>query len=81
LQRWRITYRNGRPRLSSESVRSAPLPTGQQVVHHVVMALNPNFVGTDPVRNVAFDAQGLLTLSATDTLPGSPPLEIARSLT
>jgi Lipocalin-like domain len=88
--------RAGRPRLSSESVRSAPveerlaafegffqyagpydvhqgahLPTGQQVVHHVVMALNPNFVGTDQVRNVEFDAQGLLTLSASDTLPGS----------
>ena len=88
--------RAGRPRLSSESVRSAPveerlgafesffqyagpyefrrgpeLPTGQQVVHHVVMALNPNFAGTDQVRNVEFDANGVLTLSASDTLPGS----------
>lgn len=88
--------RAGRARLSSDSVRSAPvqerlaafesyfqyagpyeyrrspeLPTGQQVVHHVAMALNPNFVGTDQVRDVAFDAQGLLTLSASDRLAGS----------
>lgn len=88
--------RNERPRLSSESVRSAPvperlaafesffqyagpfefrrgaeLPTGAQVVHHVTMALNPNFVGTDQVRNVEFDAAGVLTLSASDTVPGT----------
>ncbi len=42
-----------------------------QVVHHVVMALNPNFVHTDQVRNVEFDAAGVLTLSASDTVPGS----------
>lgn len=85
-----------RPRLSSESVRSAPeaerlaafdsyfqyagpyelrrdaaLPTGLQVVHRVTMSLNPNFVGTEQVRNVEFDASGTLTLSASDTVPGS----------
>jgi Lipocalin-like domain len=88
--------RAGRPRLSSESVRSAPveerlaafesffqyagpfelrqgpeLPTGQQVIHHVAMALNPNFVGTQQVRHIEFDAEGVLTLSASDTAPGS----------
>jgi hypothetical protein len=42
-----------------------------QVVHTVTHALNPNFVGTEQVRNVAFDATGLLTLSASDTVPGT----------
>jgi hypothetical protein len=42
-----------------------------QVVHHVSHALNPNFVGTDQVRNVDFDAEGGLTLSASDALPGA----------
>ncbi len=51
--------------------RGPELPTGMQVVHHVVMALNPNFVHTDQVRNVEFDATGVLTLSASDTVPGS----------
>ena len=82
-----------RPRLSSESVRSAPeaerlaafeshfqyagpyrLQTVDgrlQVVHRVTHALNPNFVGTEQVRNVDIDAEGVLTLSASDTLPGS----------
>ena len=46
-----------------------------QVVHRVSHALNPNFVGSDQVRNVAFDADGVLTLSASDTVPGS---EVAR---
>ena len=41
------------------------------VVHHVTHALNPNFVGTDQVRRVEIDAAGVLTLSASDTLPGS----------
>lgn len=86
--------RGGRPRLSSESVRSAPeaerlaafesyfqyagryevrrTPGGtQQVVHSVTHALNPNFVGTQQVRDMAFSAMGELTLSASDTLPGS----------
>lgn len=51
--------------------RDPGLPTGMQVVHHVVMALNPNFLNTDQVRNVEFDAAGVLTLSASDTVPGS----------
>jgi hypothetical protein len=42
-----------------------------QVVHEVTHALNPNFVGTQQVRNVDFDANGVLTLSASDTMPGS----------
>lgn|SRR5574337_31210 len=85
-----------RPRLSSDSVRSAPeaerlaafesyfqyagpyeikrdasLPTGLQVVHRVTMSLNPNFIGTEQVRDVAIDAAGMLTLSASDSVPGS----------
>ncbi|WP_198969839.1 lipocalin-like domain-containing protein [Xylophilus sp. ASV27] len=43
----------------------------QQVVHSITHALNPNFVGTRQVRDMDFDAQGRLTLSASDTLPGS----------
>jgi Lipocalin-like domain len=42
-----------------------------QVVHQVTMSLNPNFVGSEQVRDMHFDAQGRLTLSASDTLPGS----------
>ncbi|MBL0086615.1 MAG: lipocalin-like domain-containing protein [Ideonella sp.] len=124
LQRWQITYADGRPptlpfgaqatglivyshdgwmnaciataarpRLSSDSVRSAPVPerlaafesffqyagryhlqqgpAGLEVVHAVTHALNPNFVGTQQVRAVQFDAQGVLSLSASDTVPGS----------
>jgi hypothetical protein len=43
-----------------------------QVVHQVDLALNPNFVGSQQVRNVDFDADGGLTLSASDALPGAP---------
>ncbi len=50
--------------------RDPALPTGLQVHHHVTMALNPNFVGTTQVRDVTFDADGRLTLSASDTVPG-----------
>lgn len=42
-----------------------------QVVHQVTHSLNPNFVGTEQVRNVDFDAAGGLTLSADDLLPGT----------
>ncbi|MGA1317526.1 MAG: lipocalin-like domain-containing protein [Rubrivivax sp.] len=85
--------RAGRPRLSSDSVRSAPEAErlaafeswfqyagpyelrereGRlQVVHRVTHALNPHFVGTDQVRHVDFDADGTLTLSASDQVPGS----------
>lgn len=44
---------------------------GQQVVHSVTHALNPNFVGTQQVRNMAFSPEGELTLSASDTVPGT----------
>jgi hypothetical protein len=40
-------------------------------VHRVTMSLNPNFVGSEQVRDMHFDAEGRLTLSAADTLPGS----------
>lgn len=43
----------------------------QQVVHTVTHALNPNFVGTEQVRNMDFAADGTLTLSASDTVPGT----------
>jgi hypothetical protein len=86
--------RAGRPRLASDSVRSAPEAQrlaafeswfqyagpyalrersdgGWEVVHRVTHALNPNFVGTEQVRRVEFDAEGTLTLSASDSMPGS----------
>ena len=43
----------------------------QQVVHSVTHSLNPNFVGTQQVRNMTFAADGGLTLSASDTVPGT----------
>ena len=43
----------------------------QQVTHHVTHSLNPNFVGTKQVRNMTFAADGGLTLSASDTVPGT----------
>ncbi len=46
-----------------------------QVVHSVSHSLNPNFVGSEQVRDVAFDAAGRLTLSASDRVPNS---EVAR---
>jgi len=82
-----------RPRLSSDSVRSAPeserlaafesffqyggryeiqvLEGQQQVVHSVTHSLNPNFVGTRQVRKMTFSADGGLTLSASDLVPGT----------
>ena len=85
--------RGGRARLSSDSMRSAPVaerlaafesfhqyagpyaiqgePGQQKVVHTVTHSLNPNFVGTRQVRNMAFAADGQLTLSASDTVPGT----------
>ena len=86
--------RAGRSKLSSDSVRSAPVPVrlaafesyfqyagpyeirgapGRQVVvHTVTQSLNPNFVGTSQVRNMAFSEDGRqLTLSASDSVPGT----------
>ena len=45
-------------------------PGQQQVVHRVTHALNPNFVGTEQVRDMAFE-DDTLTLSASDTVPGT----------
>ena len=45
-----------------------------QVVHHVSHALNPNFVGSDQILNMDFAADGTLTLSASDLVPGSTTL-------
>jgi hypothetical protein len=85
-----------RPRLSSDSVRSAPISEQvaafesffqyagtfttrihegkPQVVHQVTHALNPNFVGSQQVRNVDLAADGSLTLSASDLIPGTQNL-------
>lgn len=85
--------RAARPRLSSDSMRSAPVEERlaafesffqyagtyrirsqggqQQVVHRVTHSLNPNFVGTEQVRDMTFSPDGRLTLSASDTVPGS----------
>ena len=43
----------------------------QQVTHHVTHSLNPNFVGSQQVRNMTFATDGGLTLSASDTVPGT----------
>ena len=51
--------------------RDASIPGGLQVAHQVRHALNPNFVGSVQVRNVGFDGEGRLILSASDTLPGT----------
>lgn len=48
---------------------------GLQVVHRVVHALNPNFVGSEQVRRVELDGRGGLTLAASDLVPGT---EVAR---
>jgi hypothetical protein len=45
-----------------------------QVVHHVSHALNPNFVGSEQIRNMDFAPDGGLTLSASDLVPGSSTL-------
>jgi hypothetical protein len=51
-----------------------------QVVHHVSHALNPNFVGSDQIRNIDFAPDGGLTLSASDCVPGSHTLRHHRLL-
>jgi hypothetical protein len=88
--------RSGRPRLSSDSVRSAPIAEQiaafesffqyagtyatriqggkPQVVHQVTHSLNPNFVGSQQVRNVDLASDGSLTLSASDLIPGTQSL-------
>jgi Lipocalin-like domain len=46
-------------------------PGRQQVIHSVTHSLNPNFVGTQQVRNMIFSSDGKLTLSAPETIPGT----------
>ncbi|MEO7242242.1 MAG: lipocalin-like domain-containing protein [Variovorax sp.] len=41
----------------------------RQVVHSVTHSLNPNFVGTEQVRDMHFDGGRRLTLSASDAVP------------
>ncbi len=48
-----------------------PREGGQQVVHRVSHSLNPNFLGTEQVRRMDFGADGSLTLSASDLVPGT----------
>ncbi len=48
-----------------------PREGGQQVVHRVSHSLNPNFVGSEQVRRMDFGADGTLTLSASDLVPGT----------
>jgi hypothetical protein len=43
-------------------------------VHNVTHALNPNFVGSQQIRNVALAPDGTLTLSASDLIPGTQSL-------
>jgi hypothetical protein len=50
---------------------AAASTSGWQVVHQVSHSLNPNFVGTDQVRNMVWGTDGSLTLSASDTVPGT----------
>ena len=57
--------------VSLESKLVIEVDGGQQVVHSVTHALNPNFVGTEQVRNMSFSTSGELTLSASDTVPGT----------
>ncbi len=42
---------------------------GDDVVHHLTAALNPNLIGTEQVRHTAFDGD-LLTLSVAEPLGG-----------
>ncbi|MBL8382982.1 MAG: lipocalin-like domain-containing protein [Burkholderiales bacterium] len=44
---------------------------GDHVIHSVTIAHNPNMVGTEQRRLMTFGADGTLTLSAEDTVPGS----------
>ena len=43
---------------------------GEDVVHDVTMALNPDMMGTAQVRRAEFDGESDLTLSALESLPG-----------
>jgi hypothetical protein len=56
------------------ALRPGPAPGARQVVHSVTHSLNPNFVGTEQVRDMRFDGPGRLTLSAADHVPGTQVL-------
>lgn len=49
-----------------------------QVVHSVTHSLNPNFVGTEQVRDVTLAEDGSLTLSGSDLLPGTEVTRLHR---
>lgn len=53
---------------------------GLQVLHEVTHSLNPGFVGSQQVREVHFDAQGVLTLSASERVPDASALRHHRLL-
>jgi len=77
----------GRPRLTTESVRKAPVEQkvgafetyfsyagrwelrDDAIVHRLSYALNPNFIGTDQVRQLLLEGDRL-TLSTTDEVKG-----------
>ncbi len=44
---------------------------GDYVIHSVTIAHNPNMVGTEQRRLMTFNADGTLTLSAADKVPGT----------
>jgi hypothetical protein len=52
---------------------------GGTVVHHVSVALNQNFVGSDQVRDMRLEGD-TLTLSASDLLPGTTVTRLHRLL-
>ena len=48
------------------------------VIHSVTQSVNPNLVGTEQKRRMDFAADGSLTLSAADRLPGSQVARLHR---
>ena len=50
---------------------------GDAVIHSVVMSLNPNFVGTEQVRQMQFDGD-YLTLSGEETIKGQQRVHTLR---
>jgi hypothetical protein len=51
-----------------------------KIVHHVDIALNPNFIGTEQVRTARFEGD-TMTLAADDPLPGAPSVTRHHALT
>ena len=48
------------------------------VVHSVTQSVNPNLVGTEQKRRMEFGADGSLTLSAADQVPGTQVTRLHR---